>query len=198
MKEKIGYKAMNKDMTRDGGSNPFQYELGKTYEIEGEIKICVNGFHFCKNIFNTLKYYNNIKGDKRIFKIQYDMCIDSADKSVTNKITILEEVNIFYFINDSMIENDWNRISQYQKLSESFIREFQGNVNWYEISCKQELSEDFIREFKNKVDWYWISKYQKLSESFIHEFQDKVNWIYISEYQKLTESFREEFKDRLN
>ena len=35
MKEKIGYKAMNQDMTCDGGGNPFQYELRKTYEIEG-------------------------------------------------------------------------------------------------------------------------------------------------------------------
>ena len=175
MKERIGYKAMNQDMTCRGYDNPFQYELGKTYEIEGELEICNNGFHFCKNIFNTLKYYNNIEGDKRFFKIQYDKCIDELVKSVTNKITILEEVNIFDFINDSMSESDWCLISKYQK-----------------------LSEDFIREFQDKVDWYWILRYQKLSEDFIREFQDKVDWNRISQYQTLSEDFMREFKSKLN
>ena len=175
MKKNIGYKVMNQDMTCYGGGKPFQYELGKTYECKGKIKPCKNGFHFCKNIFNTLKYYSNIKGDKRFFKIQYDKCIDELAKSVTNKITILEEVNIFDFINDSMSERDWNWISRFQK-----------------------LSEDFIREFQDKVVWNRISSYQKLSESFIREFQDKVNWVWISRCQTLSDSFREEFKDKFN
>ena len=68
MKEKIGYKIMNHDMTCDGGGNPFQYELGKTYEIEGEVKPCNNGFHFCKKLLDTLGYYNNISGDKRFLQ----------------------------------------------------------------------------------------------------------------------------------
>ena len=185
-------------MTCYGSGKPFQYEIGKTYKCKGEIKPCYNGFHFCKNIFNILGYYNNIKGDKRFFKIQYDMCIDDCDKSVTNKITILEEVNIFDFINESISENDWYLISKYQKLSEPFIREFQDKVNWYEISRCQELSEEFIREFQDKVDWYYVSTAQELSESFIREFQDKVDWYWISYIQKLSDSFKEEFKDKLN
>ena len=152
MEEKIGYKIMNQDMTCYGGNKPFQYEIGKTYECKGEIKFCENGFHFCKNIFNTLKYYCNFKGDRRFFKIQYDKCINSWDKSITNKITILEEINIFDFINESMSENDW-----------------------YLISCNQKLPEDFIREFQDNVYWYWISEYQKLSYSFREEFKDRFN-----------------------
>ena len=175
MEDKIGYKAVNQNMTCKWGGNPFQYEIGKTYECEGEIKPCRNGFHFCKNIFNTLRYYNNIKDDNRFFKIQYDKRIVGLDKSVTNKITILEEVNIFDFINGSMSENDWFWISRFQKLSESFIREFQDKVNWGGISECQKLSEDFIREFQDKVSWYRISRYQELSESFREEFKDKLN-----------------------
>ena len=47
-------------------------------------------------------------------------------------------------------------------------------VNWKSVSQYQTLSEDFIREFQDKVDWEWISSKQKLSESFIREFIDKV------------------------
>ena len=56
------------------------------------------------------------------------------------------------------------------------VEEFQDKVNWEWISEYQKLSESFIREFKDKVNWNGISAYQKLSESFIREFQDKVNW----------------------
>ncbi len=50
----------------------------------------------------------------------------------------------------------------------------QDKVDWDCISVYQKLSESFIREFQDKVNWYYISKSQKLSENFIQEFQDKV------------------------
>ena len=40
---------------------------------------------------------------------------------------------------------NWDEISINQKLSESFIKEFQDKLNWYNISYAQQLSEDFIR-----------------------------------------------------
>ena len=191
MEEKnIGYKVMNANMTCRG----FKYEIGKTYEIEGNLEICKNGFHFCKNIFSTLNYYYNNQGDNRYFKILYDKCIDDDDKSVTNKITILEEVNILDFINDSMTKKDWFNISCYQKLSEDFIRKYKYSVNWNLISSRQKLSENFIREFQDNVNWLAISSNQNLSENFIREFQYKVDWNLISKYQKLSEDFCREFK----
>ncbi len=75
----------------------------------------------------------------------------------------------------------WSYISEYQKLSESFIREFKDNVFWSYISIYQKLSESFIREFKDKVSWPNISYYQKLSSKFRKEFNVivfKDNWIY--------------------
>jgi hypothetical protein len=93
---------------------------------------------------------------------------------------------------------NWYYISQFQKLSEDFIREFQDKVDWYYISQFQKNSENLIREFKDKVIWFYISQYQKLSEDFIREFKDKVNWDYISEYQKLSEDFIREFKDKVD
>ena len=92
---------------------------------------------------------------------------------------------------------DWYLISERQKLSEDFIREFHDKVHWGNISEYQKLSEDFIRKNQDKVSWYYISSHQKLSEDFIREFQDKVNWTYISKYQKLSEDFIREFKDEV-
>jgi hypothetical protein len=36
----------------------FQYEEGKTYEIEGEIKSCFRGFHACINLLDIFNYYD--------------------------------------------------------------------------------------------------------------------------------------------
>jgi hypothetical protein len=93
---------------------------------------------------------------------------------------------------------DWEWISKYQNISEGFIREFIDKVNWGWISASQNLSEGFIREFKDKISWYYISKYQKLSEKFIREFIDKVSWKCISKYQKLSEGFIQEFKLKID
>ena len=101
------------------------------------------------------------------------------------------------FIREFQNEIDWGYISYYQKLSESFIRKFQNRVDWGSISYHQNLSEPLIREFQNYVNWRGISSYQKLSESFIREFQSYISWDDISSYQKLSKSFVAEFKDRL-
>ena len=47
------YKGFNKDMTCRG----FQYEEGKEYTHEGEIKICNKGFHACEDPLDCLEYY---------------------------------------------------------------------------------------------------------------------------------------------
>jgi len=92
----------------------------------------------------------------------------------------------------------WEYISEYQILSEEFIREFQDRVNWFYISAHQTLSDEFRKEFQDRVNWDYISAYQTLSEEFIREFQDRVYWDYISTHQTLSEEFIREFKDRVD
>lgn len=58
-----GYKVFNPDWTcRD-----FQYEVGKTYKHNGNIKMCGAGFHFCQKLsdcFNILmqRYLKKLQG----------------------------------------------------------------------------------------------------------------------------------------
>jgi len=84
-----GYKAFNSDLTCRG----FQFEIGKTYEHEGEIEPCKSGFHFCKNLADCYKFYN-MSDETRICKVEAvgNIKTDDEVKYCTDKITILSEV----------------------------------------------------------------------------------------------------------
>ena len=125
-----GYKMMESDMTCRG----FQYEIGKEYSLEEKLQICESGFHFCENPFDCLEYYNNIKGDKRLFLVEVTGDVITEDnKSVTNKIKINEEIKDIEKLFDENINNfelNWYYISVYQKLSENFIEKYSDKLNW--------------------------------------------------------------------
>ena len=59
-----GFKAYNKDLICNG----FQYEVGKEYKHEGELKICNSGFHFCENPLDTLNYYDLCDSEFTIYE----------------------------------------------------------------------------------------------------------------------------------
>lgn len=84
-----GYKAFNKDLICRG----FQYEIGKTYEMEGKLIICKKGFHFCKTIGDTYKFYP-MDGNTRICEIEAlgAIATENGTKFCTNKIKIVKEV----------------------------------------------------------------------------------------------------------
>ena len=104
--EVVGYKGTNRDMQGFGG---YQFELGKTYLADGEIKICENGFHFCKELIDVNSYHS-WEHQSRYFKvkarvkradyleygkIKFDSCHNCyiANKLVASKITFLEEIS---------------------------------------------------------------------------------------------------------
>ena len=82
------YKAFNADMT----CRVFQYEEGKTYEIEGEPKLCEYGFHACLNLLDVFNYYNgNLGKDVVVHEVELeDVSEERRDDSkvVAKKITI--------------------------------------------------------------------------------------------------------------
>ena len=84
-----GYKVFNSDWTCRG----FQYEVGKTYEHEGEISPCNSGFHFCEKAADCFNYYpfnsnNRVAEVEALGEIKTD-----GNKSVTNKIKIVRELS---------------------------------------------------------------------------------------------------------
>ena len=83
------YKAFRGDMTCRG----FQYKEGKTYEIEGEPKLCKWGFHACLNLKDIFIYYfGEIGKDVIIHEVNLDGVSDERNnydsKVVAKKITI--------------------------------------------------------------------------------------------------------------
>lgn len=84
-----GYKGTHGDMTCRG----FQFELGKTYKAQGEIKMCKNGFHFCENLRSVFAYYPPDYGN-RFFEIEAKEPIRREHaKYVTAEITFIRELS---------------------------------------------------------------------------------------------------------
>ena len=83
-----GYKITNADMT----CRNYQYELNKEFILNGRLKLCKNGFHFCQEIIDCFDYYTFYNGE-RLFEIEtLGEIITEDDKSVTDKIIFLREL----------------------------------------------------------------------------------------------------------
>ncbi len=57
-----GYKCFNKDLINNYG---MQFDCGKIYKVEGNVKFGNNGngFHFCSNIEDTLRYFDSFNNE---------------------------------------------------------------------------------------------------------------------------------------
>ena len=84
-----GYKAFLPNMTTLHGDDTV-YEVGKTYTVEGEIKICENGYHFCKKCVDVYDYYSK---PCRICEVSVTGAVQTqGNKSVGRKLKILREL----------------------------------------------------------------------------------------------------------
>ena len=87
------YKATDKDMKCRG----FQYELGKTAEVEGDIELCEKGLHACEMPLDVLGYYAPGDGS-RYFEAELEDASNerySEDtKRVGKKLTLSAEIGI--------------------------------------------------------------------------------------------------------
>jgi hypothetical protein len=84
-----GYKAFDCNFKCRG----HQFEVGKTYAHNGPLKMCKNGFHFCRYPADVLRFYFK-KTDKyaRVEIPEGAFVLDDADKSVTKMIKVVEEI----------------------------------------------------------------------------------------------------------
>lgn len=88
-----GYKGFERDFTCRG----MQYEVGKTYEIDGKPKLCKRGFHFCTSPLAVFKYYDPTNRFAIVEADEDDVIYDietSFHKAVTRRITIVKEITL--------------------------------------------------------------------------------------------------------
>ena len=84
-----GYKVFNPDWTCQG----FKYEVGKTYKHNGDIIICVAGFHFCQKLSDCFNYYS-FDSNNRVAEVEAIGNISTeGSKSVTDEIKIIRELS---------------------------------------------------------------------------------------------------------
>ncbi len=86
-----GYKATDKDMKCRG----HKFELGVWYEVEGELKECEHGFHFCEQPSGVWAYYS--EPGTRVFKVEAEGVLRTPFmpgtdyKRVCHRIRLVEE-----------------------------------------------------------------------------------------------------------
>ena len=87
------YKATDKDMKCRG----FQYEIGKTAEVDGDAKLCERGLHACEMPLDVLGYYAPGDGS-RYFAAELEDVSDEMHsddtKHVGKKLTLRAEIGI--------------------------------------------------------------------------------------------------------
>ena len=89
-KKVIAYKGFDNNLKCRG----FQYNVGETYEQEGKIECCHNGFHACTNPIDVLNYYEMDYKNRFCMVEQYGE-IDSSHsdtKTCSSKIKIKAEI----------------------------------------------------------------------------------------------------------
>ena len=90
------YKGFDKDMQCRG----FQYEVGKEYNMDGEIKCCNRGFHACKSPLEVWDYYDML--NSRFAEVEQSGNIDEEENSTkvcSSRIKIKAELKLADIIN---------------------------------------------------------------------------------------------------
>ena len=98
MEEKkiIAYKGFDKNLKCRG----FQYEVGKEYEMDGDIKCCERGFHACESPLEVFDYYDML--NSRFAEVEHSGEIDKEEnttKVCSSRIKVKAELKLADIIN---------------------------------------------------------------------------------------------------
>ena len=94
-----GFKGFDKDLKCRG----FQYKVGKTYDLKGEVECCKRGFHFCENPLEVFYYYT--PNNSRFCQVEGGGSVDTSkidSKVATSHIHISEEIGLNGLIDEGV------------------------------------------------------------------------------------------------
>jgi len=160
-----GYKVLDKGLINQYG---FKYELGKTYDLKGELDYKTNGFCFCSNPETTLMFAgdkNNfdltevealgkiVSGDDYFENRYYDINgLYATDKMIIKRLVPREElvsmviesnnVDRLRFLNMYLKFTD----EEISKILEKYGNDMKAYIEYYQYGDK----EAFNREYERK------------------------------------------------
>ena len=196
-----GYKAFLSDMTTKHGDNTV-YEVGKTYTVEGEVKICENGYHFCKKCVDVYDYYSK---PCRICEVNVTGAVQTqGNKSVGRKLKILRELTadeISSLCNSgNRNSGDWNSgnwNSGYCNTTEPTVRLFDHQTDITFSDFKWSRAYDLLCSIPSDCLTWKYSEYMTDDEKAAHpEHETTGGFLYLekADCQAWWESLSDESK----
>ena len=92
----IGYKGFDRNFCcRD-----MQYQVGQTYSVDGQLKICKHGLHFCDTLTAVFEFYPPANSRFAIVEALGDVVSDKDNphKFCTNKLKVVRELSLIEFV----------------------------------------------------------------------------------------------------
>ncbi len=188
------YKASYNQKCRD-----FLFEIGKTYEIEGELKMCNNGFHFCETILNTLEYYTP---DHKLVIFEVEALGDiqkDGNKFCTNKIKIIRIVPREEY--EDIVKFDENGNLIYRKCGDGCWKKYEYDSNGNKIRCENSNGYWWTREYDengNKIRYdnsFGWRKWEYDYDGNLIRYEDSAGYWKIYEYDSNGNKIRCEASD---
>ena len=94
-----GFKGFDKSLSCRG----FKYEVGKTYDLKGEVECCKRGFHFCEYPLEVFDYYPPCAS--RFCQVEGGGSVDASkvdSKVATSHIHVLSEIDLNGLIDEGV------------------------------------------------------------------------------------------------
>ena len=160
------------------------YEVGKTYTFNGELEICQQGFHFCKELKNVFNYYQNKNDEKLVvFEIEAlgEVVDGHDDKSVTDKIRIVRILDCKEYEEFiDIYEYDKNNNCIYHKSSSGHKRWFEYDKNNNLIHYKDIHGDECWRKYDedNKLLYLKEESAHKICSEYSKEYDKNSNCIH--------------------
>ena len=133
------YKGFKRDLTCRG----FQYEIGKTFEIKGNITCCAKGFHACEFPLEVFEYYDML--NSRFCEVEQTGDISRQEMSTkvcSSKIKIVTELKLADMIRLGV---EWLINATSSVLAKGDVKSV--NDNYYDYA--EVVSSDYCAKIKS-------------------------------------------------